>query len=210
MVREIKLYVEGGGRGTNKNATIKLQQGFDAFLRELKDAARAKKISFRVIPSGSTTDTYEEFIFSVENSPQSFNLLLVDSDETVAKDESACAFLQRKYKKWKLQTINDEQCHLMVQIMESWFVADVDALKDFYGQDFRESAIPKNQKNVEKIDKARVESALKAATAKIKNGVYHKIRDGAKILEKINPQKVRASAPHCDKLFKTISEKIEG
>ena len=209
MVREIKLYVEGGGRGTNKNATIKLQQGFDAFLRELKDAARDKKISFKVIPSGSTTDTFEEFIFSVENSPQSFNLLLVDSDEAIAAGETARDFLQRKYKKWKLQKISDEQCHLMVQVMESWFIADVEALKDFYGQNFRESAIPKHQNNVETIEKATVENSLKKATAKTQKGEYQKIGHGAKILEKINPRKVREAAPHCEKLFDSILGKIK-
>jgi len=207
-VKEIKLYVEGGGKGSHKRATIKLQQGFDAFLRELKDAARDKKISFKVIPSGSTTDTFEEFIFSVENSPQSFNLLLVDSDEAIADGETARDFLQRKYKKWKLQKIEVEQCHLMVQVMESWFIADVEALKDFYGQNFRESAIPKHQKNVEAIEKATVENSLKKATAKTQKGEYQKIGHGAKILEKINPRKVRDAAPHCEKLFDSILGKI--
>lgn len=208
MVKEIKLYVEGGGKGSNKRATIKLQQGFDAFLQELKNAAHDKKISLKVIPSGNTTSTYDDFIFSVENSPQSFNLLLVDSDEAVAKGESARDFLQKKYKKWKLQKIEDRQCHLMVQIMESWFIADVDALKDFYGQDFRENSIPKNRTNVEAIEKNTVESALKNATAKTQKGEYQKIGHGAKILEKISPQKVRAAAPHCNELFKNILEII--
>jgi len=207
LVKEIKLYVEGGGRGTNKNATIKLQQGFDAFLREPKDAARAKKISFRVIPSGSTTDTYEEFIFSVENSPQSFNLLLVDSDEAVPEDESARAFLQRKYKKWKLQIINDEQCHLMVQVMESWFLADVEALKNYFGKDFKENKLRKN-KNVEEIAKPDVLDSLKEAAKDTQKGIYHKIQDGAKILELVSPKKVRKAAPHCRRLFETITEAI--
>ena len=162
---EIKLYVEGGGKGSHKLATIKLQQGFDAFFRDLKNAARAKKISFKIIPSSNTQTTYEDFLISVRNSPQSFNLLLVDSDEAIAENETARDFLQKKYKKWLLKTIKDEQCHLMVRIMESWFIADVEALKEFYGREFKESAIPKNR-NVESIEKERVESSLKTATVK--------------------------------------------
>ena len=204
---EIKLYVEGGGKGSHKRATILLQQGFDAFFKELKDAAQTKKISFRIIPAGNTQSTYDDFIFSVENSPQSFNILLVDSDDAVAKNESSHAFLQRKYKKWKLQTVTDEQCHLMVRIMESWFIADIDALKRFYGQGFNSSAIPKNR-NVEAIEKERVGNSLKAAIAKTNKKEYHKIKHGAKLLELIDPQKVRAAAPHCEKLFDSISEKI--
>ena len=203
MVKEIKLYVEGGGKGSHKRATIKLQQGFDAFFKEIKTAARSKKISFRVIPSSNTQSTYDDFVLSVENSPQSFNLLLVDSDEAVAEDETARAFLQRKYKKWKLQKVEDEQCYLMVRIMESWFIVDVKALKEFYGLEFKESAIPKNR-NVESIEKERVESSLKTATGKTQKGEYHKVGHGAKILEVIEPRKVRAAAPQCERLFAEI------
>lgn len=205
---EIKLYVEGGGKGSHKRATIKLQQGFDSFFGELKQAARKKKISFRIIPAGNTQSTYDDFIFSVANSPaQSFNLLLVDSDGAVADGETARAFLQKKYKGWKLQTIADHQCHLMVQIMESWFIADVDALKSFYGQGFQESPIPKN-KNVEKIEKTTIEKSLSSTTAKTQKGEYHKIEHGAKLLELINPQKVRKAAQHCEKLFTVIKKSI--
>ena len=152
---EIKLYVEGGGKGSHKRATIKLQQGFDSFFTEIIELARIKKISFKIIPAGNTQSTYDDFIFSVENSPQSFNLLLVDSDDALDEDESARAFLQKKYKKWKLKTVKDEQCHLMVQIMESWFIADVDALKQFYGQGFqceRDSKKSKRRRNHKRTD----------------------------------------------------------
>jgi hypothetical protein len=205
---EIKLYVEGGGKGSHKRATIKLQQGFDSFFSELKDAARAKKISFKIIPAGNTQSTYDDFIFSVKNSPQSFNLLLVDSDGAVAENETARKFLQNKYKKWNLQSVTDKQCHLMVQIMESWFLADVDALKNFYGTEFKESAIPKN-KNVEIIAKETVEKSLATATVKTQKAEYHKIEHGTKILEIIDSKKVRKAAPHCERLFNIIKEKIE-
>lgn len=204
---EIKLYVEGGGKGSHKRATIKIQQGFDAFFKELKEAARNKKISFKIIPSSDTQTTYDDFIRSVENSPLSFNLLLVDSDAAIDENESARSFLQKKYGKWKLQKIEDKQCHLMVQIMESWFLADVDALKSFYGKEFKESAIPKN-KNVEAIEKERVEKSLKTATVKTQKGEYHKIEHGTKILELINTKKVRDAALHCQKLFEAILEEI--
>ncbi len=32
--------------------------------------------------------------------------------------------------------------------------------------------------------------------------------DGKRLIEKISPQKVREAAPHCDRLFETISEII--
>lgn len=208
MVKDIKLYVEGGGKGTSKNATIRIQQGFDSFFKELKDAARDKKISFRIIPSSDTETTYDDFMRGVRTSPESFNMLLVDSDEAVGKDESASTFLQRKHKKWDLQKIDDERCHLMVQIMEAWFIADIDALKKFYGQNFKESAIPKN-KNVEAIEKEVIEKALKAATAKTQKEEYQKIKHGGKLLEFINPVKVCEAAQHCRRLFEVIAKAVK-
>lgn len=207
MVEAIKIYVEGGGKGTNKNATIKLQRGFDAFLKELKELANAKKIRLQIIPSGSTDETYDQFILAVENSPQSFNLLLVDSDEAVADNQTARVFLQNKHKKWRLEHVDDEQCHLMVQIMESWFIADVDALKTYYGQGFKESVIPQNQ-NVEEIAKKTVEKSLKDATAKTKKGRYHKIKHGGDLLERVEAKKVRQAAHFCEILFQVITKKI--
>lgn len=206
MVKDIKLYVEGGGKGSQKNATIKLQQGFDTFFKTLKEATRDKKISFRIIPSADTQTTYEDFMRSVENSPNSFNLLLVDSDEEV--NEEPRAFLQNKHKKWKLRNVKNEQCHLMVQIMESWFYADKEKLAEFYGKDFNQKKLSKHS-NVEKIPKLDVENGLKEATKNTQKGEYHKIRHGAKILELINPQFVRTAAPNCKRLFDIIHEKLD-
>lgn len=205
---EIKLYVEGGGKGSHKRATIKLQQGFDAFFRELKDKARERKISFKIIPSSNTQTTYDDFFRSIEHSPQSFNILLVDSDDFVDDNQTAREFLQQKYKKWKLQKVTDDQCHLMVQIMESWFLADIDALKNFYGNEFKENKLPKTQ-NIEKVGKVEVETKLKGATKNTKKGEYHKIHHGSEILQTVNPRKVRDAASFCNKLFEVIAGKIE-
>jgi len=208
LVSEIKLYVEGGGKGSHKFATLKLQQGFDSFFRELKEAARERKISFKIIPSANTQSTYDDFIRSVENSPQSFNILLVDSDLPLEENETARGFLQKKFKKWDLKKIADEQCHLMVQIMESWFLADKEKLAVFYKQKFNINALPKD-KNVEKIPKTTVEKSLANATKNTQPGEYHKINHGGKILELIDSAKVRDSAPNCDKLFQAIIKAIE-
>lgn len=207
MVKEIKLYVEGGGKHSSKNATIKLQRGFDAFLKELKDLANSKNISFKIIPSGSIEDTYKKFDLSIRKSPQAFNLLLVDADKAVPIGETARVFLQREHKKWKLKTVKDEQCHLMVQMMEAWFIADVDSLKNYYGQGFNDKSIPKSA-NVETIDKMRVETGLKTATKDTTKGEYQKINHGGILLEKIDAKKVRRAAHFCEILFNVIAKEI--
>jgi hypothetical protein len=43
---------------------------------------------------------------------------------------------------------------------------------------------------------------FETATGKTQKGEYHKIGHGAKILEVIEPRKVRAAAPQCERLLR--------
>jgi hypothetical protein len=95
----------------------------------------------------------------------------------------------------------------MVQVMESWFLADTNSLVEFYGQNFNANALPQNA-NVEKIPKSDVETGLANATKNTQKGKYHKTKHGPKILQLINSQKVRESAPHCQRLFETLFESL--
>jgi hypothetical protein len=96
----------------------------------------------------------------------------------------------------------------MVQTVEAWLVADVDAVSKFYGQGFNANTIPKNP-NVEQISKEDLESTLKRATRNTPKGEYHKIKHGPKLLGQVDVSKVRKAAPHCDRLFVTLEGKME-
>ncbi len=96
----------------------------------------------------------------------------------------------------------------MVQTMEAWFMADIDALRQYYAQKFQESAIPKNP-NVEEIEKARLESALEAATRNTSKGEYHKTRHASQVLGRLNVDRIRNAAPNCDRLFTTLAQIME-
>ncbi len=208
MVREIRIYIEGDTKQKGKNTDITLRQGFNYFFRALIDEANHKNITLRPITYGSKYETFKKFLDGAEEYPDSFVLFLLDSDAPIAEDDTPKSFLQKQNPLWHLQSAAENQCHLMVQMMESWFFADKDKLAEFYGQNFNRNALSKNT-NVEKIAKADVESGLANATKNTQKGEYHKTRHGAKILEIIDPQKVREVAPHCDRFFETIKEEIE-
>ncbi len=207
MVKEIRIYIEGDTKHKGKNTDITLRQGFNYFFRELIDKAKNKNTTLRPITYGSKFETFKKFLDGLEEYPESFVLFLLDSDAPIDENETPKSFLQKQNPLWHLQDAEENQCHLMVQVMESWFFADKDKLAEFYGQNFNRNALAKNT-NVEKIPKATVESGLANATRNTQKGEYHKTRHGAKLLELINPQKVREAAPHCEKLFDSISEKI--
>jgi len=95
----------------------------------------------------------------------------------------------------------------MVEMMESWFHADKDALESFYGPDFRRNALKPNPR-VEEIPKKDLMDGLKAATRNTSKGPYHRTGHAPKLLERIHPTLVRDAAPNCRKLFDAILAKL--
>jgi hypothetical protein len=135
VVREIWLHVEGGGNSTQKE---QLRQGFGAFLSDLQNRARARGIRIRVTFWGPRSETHVAFMRSFRQTPAILHLLLVDSEGPVT---STPRHHLTTTDAWNLAGISDDQCHLMVELMESWFLADPEALAAFYGQGFAASAI---------------------------------------------------------------------
>ena len=60
----------------------------------------------------------------------------------------------------------------MVEMMESWFHADTDALQAFYGSGFNRNALKANPE-VEKIPRKDLKDGLKAATKNSSKGDYY-------------------------------------
>ncbi|MBN1294521.1 MAG: DUF4276 family protein [Candidatus Latescibacteria bacterium] len=150
MVKEIRIYVEGGG--DDKNTKIPLRKGFDGFFSELKLLARNNKIKWYTIACGSRESAFYEFLMAKQSHTHAFNILLVDSENPV----TTLPWQHLKSQDgWNLCQDHEENCHVMVQVMESWFMADVDSLKNFYGTGFRGKSIPKVH-DVETIDKEKV------------------------------------------------------
>jgi hypothetical protein len=200
-VSEIRLYVEGGG---GKDSKARLRQAFSQFLAEPRVAAHTRGMPLRVVMCGSREDAYRDFMRGVRDHADARVLLLVDSERPVTVEPGEHLSTGDG---WNLASIADEQCHLMAQVMESWFLADPEALARFYGQKFGAGQIPK-RKNVEEVPKEEVMSSLERASRNTQRGPYHKILHGAPILESLSSERVRSRASHCDRLFASLQEAI--
>jgi hypothetical protein len=108
----------------------------------------------------------------------------------------------------KPRGVEDKHCHLMVQTMESWLIADRERLREYYGRDFHENALPKNP-NVEAIEKNLLIKALENATRNTQKGSYHKTRHAPDILEQIRLGEVVKGAKSCQRLCSTLVAEIE-
>lgn len=196
MVKETRIYVEGGG---GKESKALMRRAFGRFLSELGPEAWEHEHELQIVACGSREATYEKFQRARKEHPEAFNVLLVDSDGPV----EATPRHHLTAGGWELGSARDEQVHLMVQAMEAWLIADPDALARFYGQGFAPGALPRTQ-NVENIPKNDLLPAFRRATRGTSKGEYHKTRHAFDILARLDPEKVRRRAPHCDRLFETI------
>ena len=206
MVKEIRIYIEGGG--DKKDTKARIREGFSGFLKDLVQIARSKRIKWQIIICGTRNSAFNDFQNALNAHPDAFNVLLVDSEAPVKKTQTPWEHLKSR-DNWDSPGVDDHHCHLMVQAMEAWFIADIDTLKEFYGQGFKENSIPKIT-NVETIHKDLLEPSLKAATRDTKSkGEYQKIKHASQLLNRLNVTKVRKASTYCDRLFTTLIQIIE-
>ncbi|WP_442921424.1 DUF4276 family protein [Microcoleus sp. PH2017_28_MFU_U_A] len=126
MVKEVRIYIEGGGDG--KNTKQLLRQGFSSFFKELVQVAQSKKIKWQIILCGSRNHAFRNFKNALEDHPNAFVILLVDSEAPVK--QSPWEHLKSR-DNWDSPGVDDTHCYLMVQAMEAWLIADIDTLKRF-------------------------------------------------------------------------------
>ena len=125
MVDEVRVYVEGGGQGETR---ARFRRAYSMFLqRLLAGAERTRGKNPMVIACGSRNETYDHCRVALREHPLAFNVLLVDAEDAVPERTLPKTHLARR-DRWDLSGFADEQCHLMVQMMEAWFLADPDAL----------------------------------------------------------------------------------
>ncbi len=189
----LRIFVEGGAPGSVK---ARCREGFSKFFEKVVPAG-----CFTVMASGSRSSAYEDFCLALTEEDGHYNVLLVDSEEEVTKAPWT-HLAERRGDGWaKPAGAADDQAQLMAQVMESWFLADKDALAEYYGQGFRRNALP-NRPNVEQVSKQDVYDGLRNASKATKTkGEYHKTRHGFDLLRAVDPAKVRKAAAHAEELL---------
>ena len=190
----VSLYAEGGG--DSKALKSACRQGFAKFISKAGPVETMPKI----IACGSRGDAYRSFTRAQASGQPA--MLLVDAEDPV-KSVGPWEHLKDSDNWDRPLGATDDQCHLMVQVMESWFLADVDALDSFYGQGFRSGSLPANQ-NIEQISKQDVLGGLVQATARSRKGAYRKASHSYDILGRLDPGKVRAASPYAARFIEAL------
>ncbi len=195
----VKIYVEGGG--DSKSLKTACRKGFRRFLEKTGLEGRMPGI----VACGGRQSTYERFATALaagDGSP----MLLVDAEDPVtaaANSADPWGHLRERDGWTRPIGAQDEQCHLMVQVMESWFLADNETLASFYGQRFRSNNLPRNPQ-IEAVPKADVLDGLSRATRETQKGAYSKGSHSFDILAMLDPATVEAAAPYAKRFLDTL------
>jgi len=206
----VKIYVEGGG--DSRALQSKCREGFVGFLEK----SGFQKIMPQVVPCGSRTEAHKRFKLRCDNDKNVIALLLIDSEDCVSTSSPWEHLSNREQDRFmeQPQGVGDDQCHLMVVCMESWFIADKDALAEFFGQGFNMGALPQNS-NIEAVSKADIYNGIQRAVSNCKTRSRYKKRyskgdHSFGILSLISPEKVIAASPWAKRFIDRLNTLLKG
>ncbi|RKH43754.1 DUF4276 family protein [Corallococcus sp. AB050B] len=199
MVKEIRLYIEGGG--DTRYGKERLRAGFSRFFSALIERGRSSNIRWVFVMCGPRDAAFKSFKQALKDHPSAFNILLVDPEGPVKM--RPWAHLASRDPWTRPRNASEDSCHLMVQTVEAWLMADLVTLQQYYGRNFAVGRLPRAT-DVEAIPKTALEPALVSATKTTQKGEYHKIHHCSDLLGKVDPALVRARAPHCERLFTVL------
>ena len=193
-----KIYIEGGGKGRALETWF--CRGWNEFFAKAGVGACTK-----IVRCGGRQQAFDKFRVAVSGQRAgTIPLLLVDSEGAVAAEQSVWQHLEGR-DSWKQpEGADEDQAFLMVQVMETWFLADKETLQKFFGQGFRDNAI-RQWPNLEDVGKPTVLDALEHATAQCRKR-YSKGKVSFELLARINPGRVEAVCPHAKELLQRLRD----
>ena len=189
-MKEIRIYFEGDSL---------LRAGFEEFFSEPLELARKYRVDLRFIAAEDGPTAYEK---ALRSNSKAVNILLKDSEEPLPRDVRVLC------RRRGIKPSREKSVFWMVQSMESWFLADPEAVERYFNdQKFSRKAL-RNTADVEKIPKTDVFQRLRDATAKTKKGVYSKTGHAQHLLGQLDPKLVQQRAPNCARFFAALREMI--
>ena len=195
-----RLFVEGGG-DDNEALKTECRRGFRKLLEKAGLVGRMP----RIVACGGRKSAYDQFCTAMSGTAvDDVAVLLVDAEDAKTETSPWEHVKQRQSDGWKKPDgATDDDLHLMIECMESWFLTDKESLAEFFGQGFREASLPANPK-VEEVSKSDVYNGLRSASKNTQKGAYGKGAHSFKLLALVDPAKVREAAPSADRFFKHL------
>ena len=199
----VVLYIEGGG--DNRRLGAQFREGWASFFAATGLRGRMPK----VIRGGSRAQTCDRFCKEVaERNPETVHLLLVDSECPDIGHGSVWSHLEAHDGWRKPANAAVDDAFLMVQVMETWFLADREALRRYFGARFRERAYG-DWRELERVPKATVLRASAGGRPAILHGRTPRDKvSTSTVLGRADPTLGGAACTHAEALIRRAEGRV--
>lgn len=205
MSRVLRIFVEGSA----KNASDFRTAWGKFFRRHLESLIQEGYVdSITATPGGSGSDTFKLFATSQNRNSGDISVLLIDSErplgrETVWEVVKQIAGKDAQRPDWA----TDQHLYLMVQATEAWLLADHEALERYFGRDFQCGRLPGGvleSRSVKELTDALEHASRNCGQKRYSHGA------AVKIIEHVEPTKVRSKTKHGERFFSGIDRLVKG
>ncbi len=195
----VTIYIEGGG--SSKELRSRCREGFRGLLDKCGLAGRSPKL----VACGSRNDAFDDFQTACRTRSEGFVALLVDSEDPLSDIEATWLHLSNRDDWEQPLDTSDEQVLFMTTCMETWIVADRLSLREHYGHELQENALPATNE-LEGRDRHQIQEALVRATRNCSNS-YSKGKRSFAVLGKLNPGELKKHLPSFVRVCRILEKK---
>jgi len=198
------IYIEGGGDSSGLHR--RCREGFSKLIEKMGFRGRMPKL----IACGSRDNTFDDFKTALaEKNADDYVAMWIDSEEPMENIDIPWEHLRNvtTVHQWaRPEGADDEQVLLMTTCMETWIVADRETLKQHYGRNLQESALPSLQE-LEQRPRNDIQEKLNHATRNCSNA-YEKGKRSFDILGRLTPDVLLQHLPSFNRVVRILREKL--
>lgn len=196
-----KIYLEGGG--DTRLLKTACREGFAKLLQKAGFRDRMPQL----VACGSRSDAFEGFrIAHASSGTGRFVAMLVDSEDPMIDVNATWAHVARRDGWQQPAGASDDQVLLMTICMETWIVADREALSSHYGASLQDSALPPLAE-LENRNRSAIQQSLTHATRNCSN-CYVKGPRSYEVLGKLSPTALSPRLPSFSRVQRILDEKL--
>lgn len=195
------IYIEGGGDSNELH--ILCRKGF----RKLLENCGFKDNMPRLVSCGGRESAFNHFQTAHANKSNSdYVAMLIDSEDTLTDLDATWSHLKLRDGWDKPSGSENDQVLFMTTCMETWIVADREALANHYGSDLQISALPPLV-NLESRSRREIQDDLIQATRN-SSKAYKKGKRSFILLEKLSPNTLESNLPSFARVKRILRERL--
>ena len=177
-----------------------LRKAFRQFLERLGIPGSA----IQIVAAGDGPAAHRAYVRSVSKyANDRIAFLLIDSEQHKEKGLPNWEFLSQARKLNKPEAAGVDSLGLMVQCMETWFLADREKVIKYFGLPEDGGPLPKHTEP-ELVSKSEVLSSFDRAARQIRRRRYQKGQDALALLGLVDPNVIAKRCPHAERFFSAL------